>query len=165
MAKNQLLWALILPAIVVTILITSNITKNINKDVTEDVTNSFINQLIDSCGNPISEGGAGFTGVQLQRCQEKMAEGANLKNIKFQDCRGCGKTEFGENQLCLIGEDALFCEKSIPLIEQRRTQGIAKVGSQLQSFTDFIDQFTQNQILIGIAILFIIGLFIGMKKR
>lgn len=154
--------AFIFSAIFIALTITSNIAKPINQDITKDITHEFVNKLVESCGLPESQGGAGFIGTQLERCRIKMVEGSELKNIKLVDCRGCGKTEFGENQLCLIGEDADFCEQAIHSINQARTQGIAQLGSSVKSFTNFFDNISsQNSILIWIVGLSILGFFIG----
>lgn len=138
MKKLKPIWfGFALSALFVTLIITAYITQSINSNIRQNITEGIVNECSE----------VGFVGLQLERCIQKSGEGGTIPYLKEEDCGGCGV-----NQLCLVGEDKLFCEKNV-------TEN--KVWINLASFLDTITKtlinLSMNIKLIIIAVLFVIG--------
>src|SRR3990167_1559032 len=110
----------VLSALFITFLIIVSVTETI----TTDVRSTFTDNLVNKCSE------VGFVDVQLERCIQKGTLGGTFKNIKNEDCGGCGKTAYGEDQLCLVGEDKTFCEENLS-----KNSFVIGLGKVLDSIT------------------------------
>src|SRR3990167_7543021 len=135
----------VLSALFITFLIIVSVTETI----TTDVRSTFTDNLVNKCSE------VGFVDVQLERCIQKSTMGGTFKSIKVEDCGGCGKTAFGEDQLCLIGEDKDFCEENLS-----QSSWLIKIGAKIDAITKPITQLSIFTKGIIVALLFISGLLL-----
>ena len=128
-------------ALFITLVVTALVTETI----TTNVRSTFTDNLVDKCSE------VGFVDVQLERCIQKSTMGGTFKNIKVEDCGGCGKTAYGE--------DKDFCEENLT-----KSKWLIKIGAALDTITKPITGLSTLTNGIIVAVLFVTGSLLRWRK-